>query len=33
MKYPSFEDMLTMFKEHDYVVIGYIKGLRKVSLS
>jgi hypothetical protein len=33
MKQPSFNDMVTFFKENDFVEIGYIDGIKKVYLS
>jgi len=33
MSQPTFQDMVNMFKENDYVEIGYITGIKKVYLS
>jgi hypothetical protein len=33
MNQPTFQDMVNMFKENNYVEIGYITGIRKVYLS
>ena len=33
MSQPTFQDMVNMFKENNYVEIGYITGIRKVYLS
>ncbi len=32
-KQPTFKDMVNMFKQNDYVEIGYIDGIKKVYLS
>jgi len=33
MSQPTFQDMVNMFKENNYVEIGYITGIKKVYLS
>jgi hypothetical protein len=33
MKDYSFKDMVNLFKENDYIEIGYIDGIKKVYLS
>jgi len=33
MSQPTFQDMVNMFKENDYVEIGYITGIKKVYLN
>ncbi len=33
MNQPTLEQMVNLFKENDYVKIGYIDGIRKVYLS
>jgi len=33
MSQPTFQDMINMYKENNYVEIGYITGIRKVYLS
>lgn len=32
-KQPTFKDMLKLFKQNDYVEIGYIDGIKRVYLS
>ena len=32
-KQPSFQDMVTLFKENNYVEIGYITGIKKIYLN
>ncbi len=33
MKQPSFEEMKKLFKDNDYVEIGYINGIKRIYLS
>jgi hypothetical protein len=33
MNQPTFQDMVNMFKENNYVEIGYITGIKKVYLA
>ena len=33
IKQPSFKDMVNLFKENNYVEIGYITGIKKVYLN
>ncbi len=33
MNQPSFQDMVKLFKENDYVEIGYIDGIKRFYLS
>jgi hypothetical protein len=32
MNQPTVKDMVNLFKENDYIVIGYIDGLKRVYL-
>jgi hypothetical protein len=32
-KQPTFQNMIKLFKENDYVEIGYISGIKRVYLS
>jgi len=33
MKQPTFQEMVNLFKQHNYVEIGFIDGIKRIYLS
>ena len=33
MNQPTYQDMVKLFKQNDYIEIGYISGIKRVYLS